>query len=492
MNGNEERIEAWVWRAAGVVVLGSIMSILDTTIVNVGLNTLSRELHSGLSSIQWVVTGYMLALAAVIPLTGWAARRFGPKRVFMTSVVLFTAGSALCGIATTATELIAFRVLQGFGGGMIMPVGQMILARSAGPHRMGRVMSVTAVPTMLAPILGPTIGGLILHSASWRWIFYVNVPVGALALALGSRLLPAGGAEEQGSRLDLPGFLLMVTGLPLLTYGIAEIGATGSFSSPKVIVPIIAGTALVGTFVLHALRISHPLLDVRLYRRPTFATASLTTFALGAALFGSMVLLPIYLQQVRGQSVIDTGLLLAPQGIGMAIVMPVVGRLSDRMGGGLLALGGVILTTIATIPFGLIGVHTSLLWLSWVMVVRGMGIGIAFMPAFVAAFASLERSEITDATPQLNVLMRVGGSIGTAVLAVVLERGLAGAGHPPNLSVEAAAYGKAFWWSVAITGAAIVPSYLLWRAERAARRRAAVPATAAAVPEVGIPEAVGA
>ena len=166
------------------------MSILDTTIVNVALDTLGRELHATIAQIQWVVTGYMLSLAAVIPVTGWAARRFGAKQVYIISLVLFTLGSALCGLATSTTELIVFRVLQGIGGGMILPIGQLMMAEAAGPERMGRVMSIVAVPAMLAPILGPTIGGLILDNASWRWIFYVNVPIGVIAVVAALRILP--------------------------------------------------------------------------------------------------------------------------------------------------------------------------------------------------------------------------------------------------------------------------------------------------------------
>jgi EmrB/QacA subfamily drug resistance transporter len=459
------RIDAYVWRISAVVIVGSIMSILDTTIVNVALATLGRELHSSIAEIQWVVTGYMLSLAAVIPISGWAARRFGAKPVYLVSVVLFTAGSALCGLATSTTELILFRVLQGIGGGMILPIGQLMMADAAGPKRMGRVMSIVAVPAMLAPILGPTLGGLILDNASWRWIFFVNLPIGVAAVIAALRVLPR---IEPGpaDRLDYRGLVLMAMGLPLVTYGLAEIGITGSFVAPKVLIPIIVGLALVAAFTVHALRVPKPLLDLRLYRRPTFSAASIAMFCLGAALFGGMILIPLYWQGVRHESVVDTGLLTAPQGLGAALVMPLAGRLSDRMGGGPLALFGVILTTVATVPFGLIGDHTSIVWLSVAMLIRGTGIGFAFMPAMAAAFASLERSELADATPQLNVLQRVGGSIGTALLAVVLQRALTGV-H--TLSGAASAYGTAFWASAGITSLAIVPCVILMRAERAAR-----------------------
>jgi EmrB/QacA subfamily drug resistance transporter len=461
-----DRIDAYVWRISAVVIVGSIMSILDTTIVNVALDTLGRELHSTISNIQWVVTGYMLALAAVIPVTGWAARRFGAKAVYVLSLVLFVAGSALCGLATSATELIVFRVLQGIGGGMILPVGQLMMAEAAGPRRMGRVMSIVAVPAMLAPILGPTLGGLILDNTTWRWIFYVNLPIGLIAVVAAVRVLPTV-ARQRTENLDFVGLALMATGLPLVTYGLAEIGSTGGFTSVKVIVPILLGLVLVGAFVLHALRVPRPLLNVRLYRKPTFSSASVAMFCVGAALFGGMILLPLYWQTVRHEDVVVTGLLTAPQGLGAALVMPLAGKLTDRFGGGPLALFGVVLLAVTTVPFALIGAHTSILWLAVVMVLRGAGIGFSFMPAMSAAFAALDRSELSDATPQLNVLQRVGGSIGTAVLAVVLQRALVGA-H--SLSDAASAYGTAFWAAAGLSALAIVPCIVLTRAEAAARR----------------------
>ncbi len=461
-----DRIERYVWEISAVVIVGSIMSILDTTIVNVALATLSRELHSSIAEIQWVVTGYMLSLAAVIPVSGWAAKRFGAKWVYLTSLILFTSGSALCGLASDTTQLILFRVLQGAGGGMILPIGQLMMAEAAGPKRMGRVMSIVAVPAMLAPILGPTLGGLILDSASWRWIFFINVPICVVAVVAALRILPKP-HREATEPLDFPGLALMATGLPLVTYGLAEVGTTGSFGFIHVILPIVLGLALIAAFAVHALHVPRPLLNLRLYKRPTFSSASIAMFCLGAALFGGMILLPLYWQDIRHESVLTTGLLTAPQGLGAAIMMPIAGRLTDRFGGGPLALLGVLLTTAATIPFAFVGVHTSIPSLAVWMFLRGMGIGLAFMPAMAAAFASLQRSELADATPQMNVLQRVGGSIGTAVLAVVLQRALTGV-H--TLSGAASAYGTAFWVSAGLTAAAIVPCIILVRAERAARQ----------------------
>jgi len=415
-----DRIEPYVWKIAGVVILGMIMSILDTTIVNVALRTLGHDLHSSIAQIQWVITGYLLSLAAVIPITGWAARRYGAKRVYMVSLVLFTAGSALCAIATSTTELVLFRVLQGAGGGMIMPVAQLIMAQVAGPKRMGRVMGIVAMPAMLGPILGPVVGGTILQSLHWSWIFLVNVPIGFVAFVLGWRMLPHTDSGRAG-RLDVVGLALLSTASTAIVYGVSEVAFNSSLTAPVVLWPTLVGLLLTGVFCWHALRIERPLLDIRLYANRIFAAASFTTFALGAALFGAMILVPLYYQEVRHESLIATGLLVGPQGLGMLVAMPVAGRLTDRFGGGRVALVGVSVLCLSTIPLAFIGATTSILAISLVLLVRGLGIGFSFMPAMTAAFASLRPEQLSDATPQLNVLQRVGGAIGegAAVVAAI-------------------------------------------------------------------------
>jgi len=456
-----ERIEPYVWKIAGVVILGMTMSILDTTIVNVALDTLSKELHSTLAQIQWVATGYLLALAAVIPLTGWAARHYGAKRVYLASIALFTLGSALCGVAESSTSLILFRVLQGVGGGMIMPVAQMIMAEVAGPKRMGRVMGVVVMPAMLAPILGPVVGGLILQNLHWSWIFFVNVPIGIVAAILGWRMLPHSDLGEAG-RLDWIGLGLLATSMPLIVYGLSEIATQESFTAPTVVWPIVVGVVLAATFGWHALRTSRPLLDVRLYANRVFAAASLTTFGLGAALFGAMILVPLYYQQVRHESVIVTGLLVGPQGLGMLLVSPWIARMTDRFGGGRVAVVGVSLLTLSSLPLCFIGADTSILFLSVILLIRGVGIGLSFIPTTTVAFAALRTDQLSDATPQMNVLQRVGGAIGTAVLAVVLQRASAGAHTGAEL---ASAFGTAYWWALGICAASLIPVLVLLRAE---------------------------
>ena len=249
---DEEPLGREVWIVAAVVVVGVIMSILDTTIVNVALETLSRELDAPLSTIQWVATGYLLALAIVIPLTGWMTERFGSKKIWMVSVALFGLGSALCGLAWSAESLIFFRVLQGIGGGMIMPTGMALLAQTAGVGRVGRVMSVIGVPMLLGPILGPVIGGLIVDSVSWRWIFYVNVPIAMVALVMAAKLLKADAGRADAGRLDWLGLALLSPGLAAIVFGLSESESHGGFGDPLVWGPIVAGVVLVAAFAVHA------------------------------------------------------------------------------------------------------------------------------------------------------------------------------------------------------------------------------------------------
>jgi EmrB/QacA subfamily drug resistance transporter len=477
--GASERIEPYVWRIAGVVILGMIMSILDTTIVNVALRTLGHDLHSSISQIQWVVTGYLLSLAAVIPITGWAARRYGAKRVYMVSLVLFTAGSALCAAATSTTSLVLFRVLQGIGGGMIMPVGQLIMAQVAGPKRMGRVMGVVSMPAMLAPIMGPVVGGLILQNLHWSWIFLVNVPIGVIAFIAALRIIPHTQSGEAG-RLDVLGLALLSTGSSALVYGLSQLGTHASLTAPAVIWPILGGIALSVAFCLHALRATRPLLDVRLYANRVFGAASLTTFFLGAALFGAMILVPLYYQEVRHESVIVTGLLVGPQGLGMLLVMPMTSRLTQRYGGGRVAMAGVSILCLGTIPLAFVSTGTSILTISLVLLLRGVGIGFAFVPAMTAAFASLRPDQLSDATPQLNVLQRLGGAIGTAVLAVVLQRASAGSASVSHL---AAAFDSAYWWSLGIALLSLIPCFVLLRAENPAAKLSPAAANAESTAE---------
>src|SRR6201995_1477754 len=461
------RLDPHVKRVAIVVILGAIMSVLDTTIVNVALHDLSHDLHSPLGQIQWVITGYLLSLAAVIPITGWAVKRYSARRLYLIALVVFTAGSALCALATTSGELIAFRVIQGVGGGMLTPIGQMILVKAGGPKKMAKVMSVIGVPIVLAPVFGPTLGGLLLQSVGWQWIFLINVPIGAVALLLALRLLPHDeSGTTQAGRLDFMGLALAAPGVVGITYGLSESETAGSLVATAVLLPVLAGLVLLGLFVLRSRRIERPLLDLKLFSNPAFRAASITACCLGAALFGAMILMPLYFQTVRGEDAIKTGLLLIPQGLGGGVGMFLSGRLTQRIGAGRPSLLGGVILAVATIPFVLVTATTPFAVIGVAMAVRGVGVGLAIMPAMTAVFSVLNRDQINDATPQLTVLQRVGGSLGTAIIAVVLE------GQTKNVhtaAAPAAAFGNTYWWVMGATLIGLLPTLLLARIERQAK-----------------------
>src|SRR5262249_49757722 len=386
---------------AAVVVLGAIMTVLDATIVNIALPTLGREFGTSIATIQWVTTAYLLAFASVIPLTGWASQRLGTKQLWLLSLALFTLGSLLAGISWSIGALIAFRVVQGLGGGMIMPLGQTILVQAAGPQRMGRVMSIIGVPLLLAPIIGPVIGGALVGAVSWRWIFFVNLPVSAVAFLLAIKLLPRV-PRRGGQRLDLLGAILLPSGIALFLWGLAEVGQKGTLTAAAPLTALLVGLALVAGFVVHALRTSNPLLDVRLFARRGFAAAAATNLTLGVALFGAALLLPLYFQIIRGRTPLETGLLLIPQGLGAAAAISIAGALTYKLGARRVVPVGMTLALAGTLAYTQISVESSYWYLAGALFLIGAGLGATITPSMAAAFQDLQHAEIPGATSAIN------------------------------------------------------------------------------------------
>ncbi len=458
-----DRLEPAIRRIGVVTVLGSVMSALDTMVVNVALESLSKKLHADISTIQWVVTSYLLALAATVPVSAWAARRLGVKRLYLLSLLIFTVGSGLCGLAWSAGSLIAFRVLQGIGGGMIMPVGQMVIVRAAGPGNIGRVMGVLSTPTMIAPIAGPTLGGLLLQAFGWQWIFLINLPFGVLALVLGRRFLPADEPEHAG-KLDVPGFLLAGVGTVSLVYGLSEVASRSSVFALGSGGAVLAGFVLLGAFIRVSLRSSAPLLDLRTFRDRTYTAVSLTALVSAAAMFSAMVIGPLYFQIVRGQDATRTALLVAPVSIGVLLVVGRAGRFSDRYGGGRVAVAGLVVGALSLLPFTVFDEHTPYALLIAVNLVRGVGFGALGMPLFAVAFSALGESHTRDVSAQMNILQRVGGSLGTAIATVILQQALAQ--HARTPAGSALGFQHTFWWLTAISGFAVLPALWLLVTER--------------------------
>ncbi len=486
-------LDRGVLAVAMVVVLGAIMSILDVTVVNVAIKRLAGAFDAPLSTIQWVATGYTLALATVIPVTGWAAARFGTKRLYMISIGLFVAGSALAGTAWSAGSLIAFRVLQGLGGGMIMPAGMTILTQAAGPRRVGQVMSIVGIPMLLGPICGPILGGWLVDDVSWRWIFFINLPIGVVALFLAARILGRD-TPRPGERLDVLGLVLLSPGLAALIYGLAKGAQKSDFGSAEVLIATIAGAVLVVLFTIRALTARAPLIDLRLLKRRSVAAASGMIALFMCAFMGAMLLLPLYYQVVRQENALSAGLLLAPQGLGAMITMPVGGKLTDRIGPGRVVLIGLPVVIGAVAGFtAVLHADTSYWTLGGVLFVMGLGMGLTMMPTMAAAVQTLVHDEVPRASTMLNIIQQVSASVGTALMSVLLANTLAdklgtpkGGGLstaqkvPPQIMQKivgpmADAFQSTYWWAVGLLVLAFIPALLLPR-----RKPADLPAGAPA------------
>ncbi|PHV68212.1 DHA2 family efflux MFS transporter permease subunit [Williamsia muralis] len=455
-----DKLDPAVIKIAAVVVLGAIMSILDTTVVSVAQNTFQDEFSTDQAGSAWTMTGYTLALAAVIPLSSWAAARFGTKKVYLTSLVLFVLGSVLCALAWSIGTLVIFRVLQGFGGGMLMPVGMMILTKAAGPARVGSVMAVLGIPMLLGPILGPIIGGALIEYASWHWIFLINVPIGALAFAYSYWILPKDN-ETSRPTFDFIGLLLLSPGLALFLYGISSSTEEGTFMTAKVLIPAVIGAILVAGFIVHALRARNPLLDLRLFTNSKLSWSVVTMSLFMIAFFGAMLLFPQYYIGVRGETTLLTGLLIAPQGIGAMLTMPMAGRLTDKHGPGKMVIPGIVLIAIGLGVFIFIGADTSYWLLGAALFVQGLGMGMTMMPIMSAALATLNPAQVPDGSTLMNVVQQAAGSVGTAVISVILANNVKGAVESGG--DVAGAFGDTFIVSVGLIVLTLIPAFFLPR-----------------------------
>jgi EmrB/QacA subfamily drug resistance transporter len=469
----------YVFTAAGVIALGSSASILSSTVVNVAVPDLQTAFHASITDVQWTLTAYLLGLSAVIPISGYLSDRFGTKRVYLLTLVAFTLASGLCGLAWNLQSEIAFRVLQGLAGGMVMPVGMTTIMRMAAPHERGRLMSIMGVPTMLAPALGPTVGGWLIQVFDWRWVFWVNIPAGLLALGLGYFVLEAGRMPWTERSIDLVGLVLATPGVALVIYGLTQASIYG-WGSWQALASLGGGVALVAAFVAWELRQEHPLLDLRVFRDAGFSASIAVGTIVASSLFGAVFLMPVFMQEVQGKSTLETGLLLAPQGLAAAAAMTVSGTLSDRFGARPVVFAGVLSLVAATLL--LTGVSPSTDNWSWVLITsaRGLGMGFAMMPNFAAAYVTLPQAAIARATAVANTLQRIASSFGIAVLATIVEsriaahlpagHGLAGGAHPaagaiPAYLRVAAAKGfdDTFWIAAGVAALALPASLLLRR-----------------------------
>ena len=494
---NSIRHTDYKYIVAAAFLFGIFMDLLDLTVVNVALPTLGRTFEAGPSTLSWVVTGYLLSLAVWIPASGWIGDRFGTKKTFIFALVAFTGASALCGMAQSAEQLIAFRILQGVGGGMLVPVGTAMLFRAFPVHERARAAVIMTIPTVIAPALGPVLGGWLVDSVDWRWIFLINVPIGVLGTVFCLLFLKEQKEPSAGS-FDLPGFVLSGSGLALALYALSS-GPEDGWGSASVLGTGIAGLLCFVALVIVELRAAQPMLDLRLFRDRMFRATNIVFFTAGMSLLGVFFLLTLFMQGLQGYSAIETGLILLPGAITVTVFAPIVGKLYPIVGPRRLLALALALFAASSAAMLLIDIETSVWWLLGTIVLRGVAMAFTFIPLQAATFATISSADTGRASSLFNTNRQVSGAVGVALFATVLIQrttahiGDVTQGVAPAAAEAAAAHGQllAFhdaFLAVSLIGVIGLVSTLLIRDEDAAASMQGDPMERMAMIEGGVAE----
>jgi EmrB/QacA subfamily drug resistance transporter len=431
-----------------VYVLAMFVTILDTTIVNVALPTLAKQFEVPVASSEWVVTGYLLSLAVWIPASGWIGDRFGTKRIFLLALGIFTGASVLCGLAQSLPELIAFRLVQGVGGGMLTPIGLAMLYRAFPPERRAAASKVLIIPTALAPASGPIIGGLLIDQLSWRWVFFVNLPIGIGAFIFGALMLREY-REPTASRFDLPGFALAAAGLTMLMYALSE-GPTDGWTSAAVVGMALGGAICITALVVVELRSTRPMLQLRLFANRLFATTNLVSAFASAAFLGTLFIVPIMLQDARGASALESGLTTFPEAIGVLSVSQIAARLYPKVGPSRLMTTGLVAMTAVMVTFSRVDGATNEWLIRLLMYCLGASYSFMLISLQASSFAGISHADTARASALYNTQRQVASALGVAILASALAAFL-----PDGAASGAqtfAAYHKVFLVGAVIAG----------------------------------------
>jgi EmrB/QacA subfamily drug resistance transporter len=465
LNKNEkasklEPIPKSIMNIAWILVLGAIMPLLDSTMVNIAIKHLSYDFCTGLDSIQWVISGYVLSMAISVPLAGWMVQRFNGKWLMISANILFLTASIASGFSWSINSMIIFRIIQGISAGFIMTLVITLGIEVAGRDRMGRMMSTIGIPMVLGPILGPVIGAVIVQFLSWRYIFFVNIPIGILAITLMIIKLPNFTPVNRKAKFDFIGITLLGASSATLIYGIAKAAKNTTFNNIVTITYVASGVVILAIYIIYAaIKKEHAILPLHLFKSKNFSAVMVGLFLAGIATNGPMLLLPLFFQNIKGFSVLNTGLILIPQGIGMLVARPLIGKLTDKLGARNVVLVSLTLAIVGTIPFVFFGEASSLIVVSVFLFVRGIGIGGVALPMMTDAYTGMVKQEIAQASVGTRLMQNIGGAFGSAVLATVVSLSIQG--KVPTTPIMTTAYHNGFMLALILSLVLLLPALFL-------------------------------
>lgn len=443
-----------------VLVLGAFAPMLDTTMTNVAINTIMNDLHSSVDMVQWVSTGYVLALGLCVLITGWAVEKISGKTLYFIGIIVFLIGSIMSGMASSIHLLIVGRLIQGAGSGVIIPLLSTLIVRLSGGKGLGRLMAIIALPAILAPILGPTIGGFIVNHLDWHWIFYINIPIAIVSFVLIWWFMPQFKALGKGKKFDLISFISLGGLFSSFIYGIVQFSSVGNLSSTRVLLPMLLGIDLLAFYIVYAENFpNRAMVSLKLFKFGNFTASGIILMMSGITVNGAMFLLPLYLQNVVGLSVINSGLYLIAQGIGLLLIQMQIGKLTDRFGARWIVIISVFLAVFSTLPFVYFDANTNIWLILTALFFRGVAQGGLTVPVMTDSYIGLPKNLISEATTATRTLQNIGGAFGTAILATIIQNQLNGS--LPSVSHLTTAYQVTFKWSIIITMFALIPAWFL-------------------------------
>lgn len=449
----KETLDPLVLKSAIILVFGVLAPLLDSTMVNVALKTIALNFNTNISVVQWITTGYVLAMGLSVPISSWAVNRFGCKKIYLFSLLLFLIGSIMAFFSWNIQSLICFAVIQGVGAGIMMPTFQTALVQISGGSNLGRIMSIVSIPALLGPILGPVLGGILVNVFGWRSIFFVNIPICIIAFVLTCLKIPSDKKNSRKARLDILGLLMVSPAFSLLIFGISKTAKYGNIYNRFVMIPLISGLLLTVLFIIYSLKTKKdPVLKLQLFRSKNFCISNMLLFLTGTITNGAMLLLPLYFQNLHGANTLYAGLWLIPQGLGMLLTRGWVGRVADRDGSRKVSFLSLIATLLGTIPFIIAGSNTNLILVSLALLVRGAGLGGLLIAIMASAYSGLDKEDIPYASTTTRILQTIGGAFGSAILSAVIQS--QSTGYEKSFQL-------AFFWVTIFTLAATILSLFL-------------------------------